>query len=97
MGSCACGAATPCLTGLESWSCGGQRNTNPIKASSAGYNCFETYDAQGLFQSRRMAEIQFAVIVKGTFEQLAFSAGFSVAALYGDYAYTKYSPSSARI
>jgi hypothetical protein len=59
----------------------------------SGIQLFETYDAQGLFQSRRMAEIQFAVIEKETFEQLAFSAGFSVSALYGDYAYTEYSPS----
>jgi ubiquinone/menaquinone biosynthesis C-methylase UbiE len=59
----------------------------------SGLQLFETYDTEGLFQSRRMAEIQFAVIEKETFEQLAFSAGFSVAALYGDYAYTEYSPS----
>jgi SAM-dependent methyltransferase len=59
----------------------------------SGIQLFETYDAEGLFQSRRMAEIQFALIEKETFEQLALSAGFGVAALYGDYAYTEYSPS----
>jgi SAM-dependent methyltransferase len=59
----------------------------------SGIQLFETYDAQGLFQSRRMAEIQFAVIEKETFEQLILSAGFAVAALYGDYAYIEYSPS----
>ncbi len=70
----------------------GAEKYQPDQGIVNGIQLFETYDHQGLLQSRRMTEIRFAVIEKEAFEHMAGQAGFSASALYGDYAYTNFSP-----
>ncbi len=51
---------------------------------------FEEYDAHGAMRSRTLLEMAYCPLRKTEFEQLAQSAGFRVAALYGDYDYAEF-------
>ncbi len=53
-----------------------------------GLQLYEEYDARGVMVSKRVLDIQFYMHQKDEFEKLATSAGFKVAALYGDYSYS---------
>ncbi len=55
-----------------------------------GVELFEEYDANGIMRAKRMVELHFRIVEKREFENLAASAGFKVAALYGDYAYAEF-------
>lgn len=55
-----------------------------------GVELFEEYDASGIMRAKRMVEVHFRIVEKRTFENLAASVGFKVAALYGDYAYAEF-------
>jgi SAM-dependent methyltransferase len=55
-----------------------------------GLQFFEEYDASGVMQRRTLLEIQFCLPKRDEFKALARSAGFRIAALYGDYAYSEF-------
>ena len=52
-----------------------------------GLQFIETYDQQGILQSKRFMEIHFSILEKEAFETMLNDAGFKTLALYGDYAY----------
>ncbi len=54
------------------------------------FEFFEEYDVKGMQRSRRLLELAFRLTSKDEFEALAASAGFKVAALYGDYDYAEF-------
>ncbi len=67
------------------WSLGNYNaNSNIVN----GLQLYEEYDTHGVMLSKRVLEIQFYMHQKDEFEDLATSAGFEVAALYGDYSYS---------
>lgn len=60
-----------------------------------GLQFFETYDAQGVLQSKRFMDIQFSILELEKFEDLVQGCGFKKIALYGDYAYGEFQPMSS--
>ena len=71
-------AGTLFLSSLESY--------DPTTRLVRGAQFYELYDPNGQMQSKRFVEIEFFLHSRETFETLARSQGFSVVALYGDYA-----------
>ncbi len=55
-----------------------------------GLEIFEEYDLNGLMKAKRLVELHFRIVDQCEFENLAATAGFKVAALYGDYAYSEF-------
>jgi len=51
---------------------------------------YEEYDASGVMQRRTLQEIQFCLLNRDEFEELAKSVGFRVTALYGDYSHSEF-------
>jgi hypothetical protein len=49
------------------------------------FEFFEEYDPSGILRTKRMLEMHFRIVEKNEFADLARTAGFKVAALYGDY------------
>ncbi len=60
-----------------------------------GLQFFETYDVQGVLQSKRFMDIQFSILEQETFENLAKESGFKSLALYGDYSYGEFQPTTS--
>jgi SAM-dependent methyltransferase len=56
---------------------------------------FEDYDAHGLLTAKRFSEIQFHLLEQAAFEALIAAAGFTIAHLYGNYAYTPFDPATS--
>lgn len=77
-------AGTLFLSSLESY--------DPGTRLVRGAQFYELYDSNGHMQSKRFAEIEFFLHSRETFESLALSQGFSVVALYGDYARAEFHP-----
>lgn len=48
---------------------------------------YEEYDTNGIMREKRYLEANFSLLQKAEFESMALSAGFKIAALYGDYSY----------
>ena len=57
-----------------------------------GLQFIETYNLQGVLQSKRFMDIQFSILEKEMFEALIKEVGFKVLAMYGDYTYGKFQP-----
>lgn len=58
----------------------------------SGAQFYELYGADGVMQSKRFVDLQFFVHSRESFETLAQSQGFRIAALYGDYAQSEFQP-----
>jgi SAM-dependent methyltransferase len=56
---------------------------------------FEAYDAEGVMVSKRFMELHFRLSPKDEFEDLLKATGFSIKAIYGDYAYTEFDEASS--
>lgn len=52
-----------------------------------GLQFIETYNLQGILQSKRFMDIEFSILEKEAFETLIKDVGFKVLELYGDYSY----------
>lgn len=65
-------------------------NRDPSTAIVNGCEFFEEYDASGLLRSKRLLEIQYALISRTEFEAVAESIGFRSVSLYGDYSYSAF-------
>ena len=61
-------------------------NHDPGSPLVKGAQFYELYDAEGRLQSKRFVDLQFFVHTRESFETLACSQGYGVAAVYGDYA-----------
>jgi len=72
------------LSALESYDPGTQLVT--------GLQFYELYDRHGEMQAKRFVNLQFFLHSKESFETLAYSQGFTVVALYGDYMRTEFHP-----
>lgn len=57
-----------------------------------GLQFIETYNLQGILQSKRFMDIKFSILEKETFETLIQDTGFKILALYGDYTYGEFQP-----
>jgi len=57
-----------------------------------GAQFYELYDRDGVMQSKRFVELRFYLHSKETFESLAQSQGYRVAALYGNYERAAFQP-----
>jgi len=55
-----------------------------------GLQFIETYNLQGILQSKRFMDIEFSILDKEIFETMIKQVGFEVTALYGDYAYADF-------
>jgi SAM-dependent methyltransferase len=77
-------AGTLFLSSLESY--------DPATRLVRGAQFYELYDPNGQMQSKRFAEIEFFLHSRETFESLALPQGFSLVALYGDYARAEFDP-----
>jgi SAM-dependent methyltransferase len=77
-------AGTLFLSSLESY--------DPDTRLVTGTQFHELHDCHGEMQSKRCVELRFFLHSRETFEALACSHGFTLAALYGDYAYTAFDP-----
>ena len=55
---------------------------------------YEEYDAGGVLTSKRLLELHFRLSKREEFEALAKAAGFKINAMYGDYAYSKFTADS---
>lgn len=60
-----------------------------------GKQLYEIYDPNWRMTSKMMTDVRFAVLWKADFERLAREAGFTVRALYGDYARTPFDEESS--
>jgi SAM-dependent methyltransferase len=56
---------------------------------------YEEYDGKGVLRSKRLLELHFRLTSRAEFEELAKEAGFTLKALYGDYAYAEFSEESS--
>jgi SAM-dependent methyltransferase len=63
----------------------GLERYDPASKRVEGIELCGDYDAAGRQYAKRMMELRFAVVARGEFEAMAAQAGFTVAALYGDY------------
>jgi len=54
------------------------------------FEFFEQYDADGKLASKRLMELHFRLTPKDEFEEILQTTGFSIQALYGDYAYHEF-------
>lgn len=77
-------AGTLFLSSLESY--------DPDTRLVRGAQFYELYDSSGEMQSKRFVEMQFILHSREAPETLARSQGFSVLALYGDYARADFDP-----
>jgi len=53
---------------------------------------FEYYNESGLLEWKRLMTLEFELIEKETFQEMAGGAGFKVAALYGNYDRSEFDP-----
>ncbi|MEQ8999092.1 MAG: class I SAM-dependent methyltransferase [Coleofasciculus sp. B1-GNL1-01] len=51
---------------------------------------YEIYDHHGFLQSKRLLNMQFCLIQKQDFEEMAQKAGYKIVAVYGDYSYSEF-------
>ncbi len=63
----------------------GMENYDPDTRIVNGIEFFEEYDPRGILRAKRMVELRFRIVQKNEFADLARTAGFKVAELYGDY------------
>lgn len=61
-----------------------------------GLQFFERYSADGVMVWKRLQTIRFCVLARGEFQQMAEAAGFTVAALYGDYDRSSFDEQTSR-
>jgi SAM-dependent methyltransferase len=71
------------------WSC---ENYDPNTHLVRGAQFYELYTDDGVMQWKRYVALEFFVHSKETFEALAYSQGFRVTALYGDYERAEFQP-----
>ncbi|MEM7795773.1 MAG: class I SAM-dependent methyltransferase [Cyanobacteria bacterium P01_C01_bin.118] len=60
---------------------------DPNKKLVHGLQFIETYNLQGILQTKRFMDIQFSIVEKDRFQTLIKEVGFEVLELYGDYDY----------
>ena len=60
---------------------------DPDKNLVHGLQFIETYNLQGILQTKRFMDIQFSILEKERFQTLLKEVGFEVLELYGDYDY----------
>ncbi|NEQ52346.1 MAG: class I SAM-dependent methyltransferase [Leptolyngbya sp. SIO3F4] len=65
---------------------------DPDRKQVHGLQFIETYNLQGVMQSKRFMNIEFSILEKEAFETLIKEVGFQVLALYGDYSYGAFQP-----
>lgn len=65
---------------------------DPDNLQVQGLQFIETYNLQGILQSKRFMDIQFSILEKDAFAALIKDVGLDVVALYGDYAYGDFQP-----
>lgn len=65
-----------------------KRQANPSIVERTQF--YEIYDHHGFLQSKRLLNMQFCLIQKQEFEQLAQESGYKIVALYGDYSYSEF-------
>jgi hypothetical protein len=51
---------------------------------------YEIYDQHGFLQSKRLLDMQFCLIKKQEFEEMAQEVGYKIVAVYGDYSYSEF-------
>lgn len=81
-------------TTLLVWSA---ENYNPLNHIVDGVQVYEDYDAKGEMLSRTIMELNFCLLERAQFENLATSSGFKISRLYGDYSYSEFKEKSSPV
>lgn len=73
---------------------GFEQGGNPVVSRQ---QFFEFFDGDGRLLEKRLLQMKFAFVEKGDFEQMAQSAGFRIAALYGNYDGAPFDPAQSPV
>jgi SAM-dependent methyltransferase len=73
----------------------GVERYDPHRRTVSGIQQYEIYDQTGVMRSKEFLNIQFVLHGRNDFEQLAQTAGFRTAAVFGDYARTEFREESS--
>ncbi|MFP4122952.1 MAG: class I SAM-dependent methyltransferase [Coleofasciculus sp.] len=57
---------------------------------------YEIYDQHGYLQSKRLLDMQFCLIERQEFEEMAQESGYKIVDLYGDYSYSKFNSDTSQ-